>query len=263
MSPLLKVSELSFHSDTARPLLSQISFELKAGESLGVIGPNGAGKSTLIRLLSLSLQASQGQIELKGRSLQDYSAQERAQSMALVHPRENLPPFPLKVLDYLRLGRAPFQNQWGQWQKRDQAALEQAVERCRLQAYLESPLHQLSSGEWQRVQLGRALTQSPQILLLDEPTAHLDIGAQIEIFQLLKRLCQEGLCLIAVIHDLNLAAQYMQFLLFLEQGQTRALGTPSAVLTPQRLEAVYGLKWSHSTGTGRSPAILIPDYGQD
>lgn len=256
---VLEVQNLGYKIEN-HSILQPLNLELNQGESLGIIGPNGAGKSTLLRLLSQNLTAHQGQIRLLGKELKPGANRQRARSVAVVHPREEIPPFSLNVLEYLRLGRAPFQNIWGQWSQQDQVALERAIAACKLETLLASQLNHLSSGEWQRVQLTRSLVQSPELLLLDEPTAHLDIAAQIEIFHLLTGLVDKGLSLIAVIHDVNLAAQFMQKVLILKKGKVIAQGKTEAVLTPETLESVYGLKWQLTPGPVGAKPMLIPHY---
>lgn len=257
----LEVEGLSY-ALPGRTLLHSQSFGLDAGQCLGIVGPNGAGKSTLLRLLSGFLPASSGSVKLAGQELERQSAQARARLLAVVNPREELPPFAMRVRDYLRLGRAPWQDWLGSWQNRDQQALDLAVGRTGIQALLDEGLSALSSGEWQRVQLARALTQTPRLLLLDEPTSHLDVAAQLEVMALARTLAAEGLGVICVIHDLNLAAQYMDRLLLLHHGRLLAAGVTEEVLQPERLSQAYGVTLHvqpHPT-TGRP--LLIPDYGQ-
>lgn len=254
---MIQVQELTYQAGK-KNLLQALSFNCKPGTALGIIGPNGAGKSTLLRLLSGYLKPSKGQIWLQGQALEQLSARQRAQRIAVVSPNEQQPPFAITVEAYLRLGRSPWQNWLGGWTGNDQACVEKALQDCHLQAFREHLLSSLSSGEWQRVQLARALVQSPQLLLLDEPTSHLDIAAQIELMQLLQNKVQQGLSLIAVMHDLNLAAQYMQELLFLNQGQLQAAGPVAEVLRPEHLKAVYGLNWQVQHSGGQ--LLLWPDY---
>jgi len=257
--PLLQAEALGFAID-GQTLLTAIDFELAAGTCLGVIGPNGAGKSTLLQLLAGYLIPSQGLVRLHQTPLQALSPRQRARQVAVVSARETLPPFAMQVQDYLKLGRAPFQNWLGQWQASDQAALDRAVSQCLLEPLLTAPLSTLSSGEWQRVQLGRALTQSPQLLLLDEPTSHLDVSAQICIMHLLWQLSRQGLTVLCVVHDLNLAAQYMDQLLLLNRGQLVAQGSPAAVLSPEALQSVYNLKWEIRQDSHSQRPLILPRY---
>ncbi len=255
----LQVTGLSYTVQHRR-LLGPVDFRLEPGQCLGIVGPNGAGKSTLLRLLSGYLSASQGRISLQGQLIHQLPDRDRARLLASVNPRESLPPFALKVTEYLRLGRAPWQDWLGSWTQADSDALNSAVERTAIQTLLNAGLSELSSGEWQRVQLTRALVQNPRLLLLDEPTSHLDVGAQLQVMRLLKTLRAEGLGLVCVVHDLNLAAQYMDTLLLLHQGQLLAAGTPEQVLKPDLLEQAYGVKLSLQTHAVTGRPLLIPDY---
>lgn len=255
----LSCSQLGFEV-SGKTLLQPLSFELETGRSLGIIGPNGAGKSTLLRLLSCYLKASSGSVRLAGQDLNLLPARERARLLALVNPREELPPFAMLVKDYLRLGRAPWQDWLGGWQTADQKALEQVIERLQLASWLNESLYSLSSGEWQRIQLARALVQEPQLLLLDEPTSHLDLAAQLEVMKLVRQLSAEGLGIICVIHDLNLASQYMDQLILLHKSRLIAQGSSAEVLSSEHLSQAYGLQLRLETHPQTGKPFLLPDY---
>jgi len=239
MPELLSVKQLGF-TVSKNILLSDISFELSKGESLAIIGPNGAGKSTLLRLLGRFLKASQGSVHLKDRPLTNWSQAQLAQKMAFVNPKEPLPPFALSVKDYLALGRFPYQGDFRAPDLRGKEMVQTALKQFQLTTLSEHPLSQLSSGEFQRAQLARALVQEPELLLLDEPTSHLDIATQIQALEYIRSLTQKGLAVIMVLHDLNLAQRYSDRLLVLKTGQQMALGPPQEVLKPKLLNQVYG-----------------------
>lgn len=258
--PLLEVQQLGVNIGD-KPLLQGLSFSLQAGQSLGVIGPNGAGKSTLVQALCGQLPLAPGsRIAFEGQPLADIPLRRRARQIALVSPREKVPPFAMSVEEYLRLGRAPFQNWLGQWRPEDAALLEKAAAQCAVDSLRPALLSTLSSGEWQRVQLARALIQQPRLLLLDEPTAHLDVSAQICIMHLLWQLSQTGMGVLVVVHDLNLAAQYLDHLLLLNAGQLVAAGAPEAVLSPVHLESVYNLSWQIQQDPQSQRPLLLPKY---
>lgn len=257
--PILEVQALGYHYKQ-HVLLSQISCQLAAGQALGIVGPNGAGKSTLLRCLSAYLKPTSGQISLDGKELFALSDRSRAAFIASVSPREQLPPFAITVNQYLAFGRAPHQGWVGTWQTSDQQARAEAIQLCGLEPWLDRLLSTLSSGEWQRVQLGRALTQTPRLLLLDEPTSHLDIGAQIELMSVIRQWLNPERAVLAVIHDLNLAAQFMDQILLLKAGQTHALGSVAEVLNPEVLKSVYDLDWQSYQASAQAPAILFPHY---
>ena len=245
-----------------KTLLNALNLHVETGQALGIVGPNGAGKSTLLKVLAGFLTPSKGSIHLNQVDIQSLSTRQRAQQVAVVHPRERPPAFPMNVMQYLKYGRAPFQNRFGHWSPEDQKALEEAIESCKTHPLLHVSLHKLSSGEWQRVQLTRALVQTPQVLLLDEPTAHLDIGAQSELMDVLKQQQAKGLTLIAVIHDLNLANQFMDQILLLHQANAFAIGPGTEVLTPPILESVYKIKWQNVEAHDAEIPILVPDFRQ-
>ncbi|MGV3524174.1 MAG: ABC transporter ATP-binding protein [Candidatus Sericytochromatia bacterium] len=257
----LQVQALSALSpDGGRKLFSDVDFVLPPGSSLGILGPNGAGKSSLLRALAGLLPLQSGRLQLNERDLLTLNTRERARLLAWVNPREQPPPFALGAQAYLRLGRAPWQNWLGGWTPQDEAALQQAIANSGVTELLPQALSSLSSGEWQRLQLARALTQTPALLLLDEPTSHLDLGAQLAVMGQLRRLCQQGLSLICVVHELNLAAQYMDQLLLLHHGRVQACGPPESVLTPEHIAAVYGISCEIAPHPQTGRPLLVPRY---
>jgi iron complex transport system ATP-binding protein len=257
---LLDAHSLGF-STAGRCLLQGISLQLLPGQILALIGPNGAGKSTLLRLLAGLLSPSQGHVSLLGKALEHYSVPERARFVAVINPREPLPAFPLSLREYVALGRSPFQDWLGRFREEDQVAIESALQRCDLSDLAEQEVQALSSGEWQKAQLARALAQTPQLLLLDEPTAHLDIQAEVRVMRLLKEIAQAQVGVIVVLHDLNLAAHFADQLLLLHQGQMRAQGAAQAVMQAELLAEIYGPYWQLEQSQTGKP-LLRPDYEQ-
>lgn len=243
-----------------KTLLQSISYELEAGHCLGIIGSNGAGKSTLLRLISGYLKPSQGRIAWREQDLSQLPSQIRARQIAFVNPREERPAFAMSVSEYLKLGRAPWQDWLGSWLASDQQALEQALAETAIESLYSKSLNALSSGEWQMVQFTRALVQEPELLLLDEPTSHLDLAAQLQTMRTLRRLCDRGLTVICVLHDLNLAAQYMQQLLLLHQGQQVAAGSISDVIQMSHLERVYQVQAQIYTHPDTQKPYILPAY---
>lgn len=243
----LRIDRVSF-SYADLPVLHDISFEVPAGDFLSLLGPNGSGKTTLLRLLDCILLPQRGSITLKGRSLQQYSRKEIARLIAYV-PQDALWVFPFTVFEVVLMGRSPYVGRSGFESQHD---LDVAVEMMRLtdiEHLAEKPITALSGGERQRVLIARALSQQPQILLLDEPNAHLDISHQLEIFQILREQnAQHNLTIVSVSHDLNLAAAFSKRVLLLWQrddvdaaqgAAIFSLGTPSEVLTESNIERVY------------------------
>lgn len=256
--PCLAAQNLGYRPG-AQWLLQALDLTLHAGEHMAIIGPNGAGKSTLLRLLAGGIQPSQGQIWLQGQPLAQIPRAAVARQLAVVNPREVPPAFTMGAAEYVALGRTPYRSPWAKTSPEDQALVSQLLGRCDLSEQAHTPVQALSSGEWQKLQLARALAQTPKILLLDEPNAHLDLRAQIQMMVQLQAQTQSGLALISVLHDLNLAAHFCDRLLLLHQGRLQALGTPEQVLTAAHLDPVYGPCWQiQPTPAGRP--VLTPRY---
>ena len=217
-----------------------ISFALEPGVT-GLLGPNGAGKTTLLRLLSGSLVPREGEIRLDDRVLGELGDRERARALAVV-PQSESSPFPVTVREMVGMGRYAHLGPWESVGTRDRAVVDEALERCAVAALAVRQLDELSGGERQRARIARALAQEAPVLLLDEPTAGLDLRYRMELFHLLQELRADGLALLVVTHDLNLAARFADRLLLLDRGRERAGGAPRDVLSRETLEDVY--EWS-------------------
>lgn len=236
--PLLRCEAVSFAYDKITAL-SSVSLEVTSGEIFGLLGPNGSGKSTLLRLISGVTRPQSGQVLFAGKNLQSYEREALARQIAVV-PQESRIELPFSVLEVVLMGRSPYLKRFGFEQAHDLAIAQQAMEQTGVAALAAREIHELSGGERQRVVLARALAQGPQLLLLDEPTAFLDIKHQVEVYDLLKRLSrQHGLTVVAIMHDLNLAALYCDRLALLKSGKVFADGTPEQVLTYVNIKAVY------------------------
>jgi iron complex transport system ATP-binding protein len=217
-------------------LLEGVDVEVAAGEWLGLIGPNGAGKTTFFRAL-LGQLPSEGRISING--LFELNRRQRAMAVAFVPQRPVLPPT-MKVSEYVLLGRTPHIAYLRSESAADLSATTSAIELLGLRTQFDRPLHTLSGGEQQRVILARALAQEAEILLLDEPTAALDIGHQLSVLTLVDDLRrQRGLTVISAIHDLTLAAQFCDRLCLLYRGRMVATGTALEVLTEQNIGTYY------------------------
>jgi iron complex transport system ATP-binding protein len=231
---LLQVKQItaSYHTDqrkTDRPVLRGVSFELNAGEILAVIGPNGAGKTSLVRVLTGILPLQSGQVRISGEDLAHLSPVERARGMAVVPQARQLPPA-FGVWETVLLGRTAHLNWLGQTSAHDEELARRAMQRTNILDLAERRIDELSGGEQQRVLLARALAQAAPLLLLDEPTAHLDFQYQFR---------QDGLGILVVLHDLNLVARYADRVALLVDGQLHALGTPEEVLVSPLLSQAY------------------------
>jgi len=224
---------------TARPVLRGINLRAGGGEVLALIGANGAGKSTLVRVVSGTLAPRTGCVRLDGADLARLDARQRAQRIAVVPQGARLPEA-FSVLDMVLMGRNPYLPLLGREGARDVQIAREAMAQTDIAHLAAAPVGELSGGEQQRVLLARALAQSPQALLLDEATAHLDLKHQADLLQLARRMAREcGLIVLAALHDLNLAALYADRIALLSRGELLAVDTPAAVLTPALLQTAY------------------------
>jgi iron complex transport system ATP-binding protein len=238
--PMIQLEQVSKTFDH-NPVLDGISFSVKPGEFVGLIGPNGSGKSTLLRLLSGVDKQTAGCIRLRGRDVHAYARKELAAWLAVLE-QDALPPVGFSVREVIEMGRFPFQNWLGHEQGTSSESLIDAIiNRLHLAELANRPVHTVSGGQRQRVALGRVMAQEPQLLLLDEPTTYLDIAYQIQLMDYVRGWQMEcEMTVVAVLHDLNLAAQYCTRLIVLHEGKLVADGTPSEIMTNELIARVYG-----------------------
>lgn len=243
-SPLqnLSLQQLSGGYDKT-PVIQNVELSIHPGEWLTLLGANGSGKSTLLKLCGRLLLPQSGQVLLDGKAIHHQPAKVIARSLALL-PQQQIIPEGITVEQLVMLGRSPHQA-WWQWEP-DLAGLihvDQAIAWTALEGHRDRPISELSGGERQRAFLALALAQNPAVLLLDEPTTFLDIRYQLQLLELLKRLNRErGMTILAVLHEVNLAARYSDRLAFLRQGHLYSVGSPQQVLTPQYLRDVFGVE---------------------
>ena len=224
-----------------REVVREVTAEIETGDWVALIGPNGAGKTSLLRAVA-GLLPCDGSISLEGTALSELGRRERAQRLALVPQEPRTPPW-LTVAEYVLMGRTPYLRPLAREGDADHDAAARALSRLDLDELAERTLGTLSGGERQRVVVARALAQEASIVLLDEPTASLDIGHQQQALDLLDALREtEGLTLVAAMHDLTLAAQYADRVLLLDQGRVAADGAPADVLTEEALAQHYGAR---------------------
>ena len=226
--------------------LRELTCEIRAGEVFGVIGPNGSGKSSLLKLLARLLRPQEGRVDLLGQTLAGMRQDAVARMVALV-PQESPQLFPFTIAEVVLMGRFPHhRSRWNLgglgWETREDIRLAAAAMADMDISHLaHRPITDVSGGERQRAVIARALTQQPAVLLLDEPTAFLDLNHQLEICRILRRLNdQRGLTVVLVSHDLNLASQYCDRLMLLRNGRLHRIGAPEEVIRQDVLEAIYG-----------------------
>lgn len=235
----------SHASQATRWIFDDISFHVQEGEVLGVVGPNGSGKTSLLKVLARLMTPQQGRINLFGQDL-SAKAQQKIACLVGVVPQDTQMLFPFTVAESVLMGRFPHRarDRWiggfGWESREDMAIAEQAMMTMDIVHLAHRSVTDLSGGERQRTVIARALAQTPKVLLLDEPTAFLDLHHQVEICSVLRRLRDEGgLTVVLVSHDLNLVSQYCDRILLLDHGQIVRLGGPGEVIEPEVLESVY------------------------
>jgi len=225
-----------------QPVLHDVSLTIQAGQMVALLGPNGAGKSTLLRVLTGLQPLTSGTVHLFGRDLRKLSATERARLVAVV-PQEVTTPMAFTVAELVALGRSVPRGRWAALAAADRQAVEQALAYTDTLELRDRYYSELSGGEKQRAVIAMALAQAPQLLLLDEPTSHLDINHRLDVLQLLERLNRErGLTVVMTSHDLNLAAEFFPHLALLNHGRITAVGAPADVLREDVLEEAYHCK---------------------
>ena len=239
MSELLRLDGVCRWSN-GRTLLDDINLAVQAGELLGVIGPNGAGKTTLLSIMGGLLEPSSGSVYLRQVPLSSFGRRQIAQQISVVPQFSPPGDFQFSARDMVLMGRYAHRPRFASETADDRAVAATAMQRAKVTSFADRPVTELSGGERQRVAIARALAQQPLLLLLDEPTASLDLSHQLHVLQLVRRLVTEnGLAAVAALHDLTLAGRFCDRIILLEQGRVVAEGSPSSVLTPDRLAAVF------------------------
>ncbi len=256
MSLLLQVLDVEVFLE-GQPILKDVRLKVGRGDFIGILGPNGSGKTTLLRTLARAVSPHKGVVLLEGKDLCTLPARKVAQKIAVVAQSEPIA-FDFTVAELVSMGRNPYQSWLGRLTQQDRQAVYRALQKTDLLDVVERKIGTLSGGEIQRVLLARALAQEPELLLLDEPTSHLDIAYQIELLTQIRELNREkALTVIAVLHDLSLAGAFCDRLILMKAGQIVAMGIPEEVLQPSLLQEVYGVEVvvSHHPLTGH-PIVL-------
>ena len=225
------------------PAIRRIGVGLMAGSLVGVMGPNGAGKSTFLRALSRLLKPRSGSVTFEGRDLyRAVGEREAARGIALV-PQEEPVAFPLTVRELVQLGRTPYLGRFGWLHREDRRAVERALGEMDLKGLAERPVGELSGGERKRAVIARALAQEARILLLDEPTAHLDVSHALELFGLLKGLARSGRLVVVASHEMWQLGRFCDRLLLFARGRLVADGAPRRVLAGRACSKAFGVRF--------------------
>lgn len=256
MSAAIQTNNLVFAYKN-RLVLDGIQLSVETGEMVGVLGPNGSGKTTLLKIFAAVL-TGRGEVKLNGRDIRTYRRTELSRFLAVV-PQESQVVFPYTVAEIVLMGRASHHNPFAFEGARDLEVARKNMDLTETASLADRYLHELSGGEKQRVMIARALTQEPEILLMDEPAAFLDLKHQLHTLALLRRLNREqGLTVVAAFHDLNLAAAFFPRLVMLRGGKIYRDGSPKQILTEDTIQQVYGVRVRvRHEPSGERPEVII------
>ncbi len=262
-SPIVDVEDVSVTLGSVQAL-EAVSVDVKRGEFMGVIGPNGAGKTTLLRTISGVLEPTSGSVLVDGHDVTTLPSKASSRLVAVV-PQQTSLQFDFDVREVVEMGRTPYRRRIQLEAADDGAIVDRALSRTQVAKFADRDIGEVSGGERQRVLLARALAQDTPVMLLDEPTASLDINHQIRTLELVKGLVEEGKTVMAPIHDLNLAAHYCDRLLLLSAGKRTALGPPNEVLTESNLESAFGTDAvvTNNPVTGSVYVMALPEGARE
>lgn len=252
----VSIDDLYYSYSEEAVILKGISMNIREPQLVSIIGPNGVGKSTLIHCMNKILSPVAGTVMIDGKAVKDYEIKELARKVGYV-PYTSSDTFPMTVVDTILMGRNPHRKQ--STLKNDLAIAREVMEMMDISHLAMRPFNELSAGQHQRVMLARGLAQEPEILLLDEPTANLDIKHQMDVIRLLKELSvKKGLMVIMISHDLNIAAKYSDNVIMMSKGQIYAVGRPADVITADNIREVYGVESEILLSDGR-PFMMVKD----
>jgi iron complex transport system ATP-binding protein len=262
---VIRVEDVSLSLGDTR-ILESIAFEAGTGRFVGVVGPNGAGKTTLLRTINGVLDPDEGRVLVDGSVVASLSAEAVARRVATV-PQDTSLAFDFPVRDVVAMGRSAHRGRFERATDADREAVERALDRAQVRTLADRSVGTVSGGERQRVLLARALAQETPALLLDEPTASLDVNHQVRTLSLVRSLVEEGRTAVAAIHDLDLAARFCDALVVLAEGRVLAVGSPAEVLTPSVVESAFdtpvAIHENPATGTPTVTAVSAPDRRSD
>lgn len=237
----LKLSNVVFSYNSTNNAVDDVTFSAEQGEIVGILGQNGCGKTTLLKCINKSLNANSGTIFLDDTELKMMPRKEIAKNIGVVSQTSNVI-FPYSVMDTVMMGRFPTQNKFDSTSEVDLNIVYNAMEKTGVTKFKNKTIDELSGGERQRVLIARALAQEPSVLLLDEPTLHLDVNHQFALMDLVKKLSRENNMLVVfVTHDISLAARYCDHVIIMEHGKIYAAGSAKETITSDNLKDVFGI----------------------
>jgi cobalamin transport system ATP-binding protein len=234
----IKANDIKF-SYKIQPILDNIKMEFGKGHLYGILGPNGCGKTTFLNILAGILRQKHGEIVIENKKIEEYSNKDLAKTLAYVQQKGADLDFDFTVSELITMGRYAYIDRFSGESKEDQAIVETILKDLQIYSLKDRLFSELSGGEQQKVMIARALAQKGKILLLDEPTNHLDINFKLEFMELFKNLVKQGIIVILVLHDLNLAAQFCDKIIFLKKGKVEAFGTIAETITKENIKEVY------------------------
>ena len=253
---ILKVEKISFKYDR-KNVLNDISFTLEVGDFVGILGPNGCGKTTLLKNINRWLKPDQGTVYIDGSNIFQLSVKDLAKRVATV-PQDTSLDVSFRVEQVVSMGRNPHLGSFERERRRDICVVEDAMKTMDVLHLRDKLINQLSGGERQRVLIARALAQEPTLLLLDEPTSHLDINYQWELLELLKNLCtKKSLTILVVLHDINLASMFCNKVILLKEHRIFKTGTLNEVITEQNIKEVFNMNVRVEYPEGRKQPVII------
>lgn len=264
MIPRIQADDISFTygQPSGVPVFERISFSVQGADVFCLLGPNGTGKSTLLKCLGGILRVQQGKVLLEGRDVSDLRPQETARKIGYV-PQGLTSAFPFRIKDIVVMGRAPHLSVLASPNNNDMELSYHAMEAVGLLPLADRPCNSVSGGEWQLALIARALVQAPQILLLDEPTSHLDMGNQIRILQVISDLAARGMTIIMASHFPDHALMMANTVAILNRGGIACMGSPDAVITEENMKATYGVDVRIvNAGDGRGRKVCVPLLSQ-
>lgn len=238
MVKMLEIKDLVTKIEEKK-IINNIHLNLSKGEFLGIVGPNGAGKTTLLRSITNVLKPIDGKIKINNKNIENMNRKEISKIMSMV-PQNSFISFPFKAKDVVLMGRSPYKGRFDSINEEDRKEAKKYMNLTNTWQFRDKKVNELSGGEIQRISIARALVQNPQILLMDEPTSHLDLNHEFNVLSLIKELQEDGLSIISVFHDLNLASRFCDRIIILKKGKIFSKGKPKKILTTENVSKVYG-----------------------